>query len=242
QAEYDSIVGNAGGTGLPAIHEDNYLSSDVLILRNAELAAKLVLADTLATQGEVDQALLDLTTAFDTLVSKHNHPLVSHSHSSGLTAFGEEVDIEIKGDIRDVTGVALNGISYPITATGTNTYDIYEDGDVIGNITEGSAIVHLPAEFSDRLANGTHELVVFFSDPTTNINVVQSGKANIVVNREAEVNGEQGDPDGIGSQIRPLAPLTGDDTLIDIMLGLSIVSLSVLLFLMLMRRRKPSRL
>jgi hypothetical protein len=144
-----------------------------------------------------------------------------------LTAFGETVRIEIKGDIRDVTKLTIDGTDYPLTSGGINVYNITEGGQVIGTITKGSAVITLPPAFSDRFANGTYQFEIFFTDITG----TGSGKADLIVNRSAGT-GETGNGSGA------IVPNTGDETPINLLFALSFLSLCCLLGLLLLVRRR----
>ncbi|MDR3052405.1 MAG: hypothetical protein LBU48_00895, partial [Coriobacteriales bacterium] len=246
QAEYDAITGAAGGAGLPDIHTENYLAADVIALKAAEAAAAGVLADAFVTQVAVDAALADLTGAFNALLAGQDHPLLSASPAAELTTLGQDVTLEFKGDIRDVVGFELNGVDYPLVAgSAADTYNITEDGVVVGTISAGSAVVRLPAAFMDRFVNGTHTVRVYFADPSTDRSLRQSGSVDIVVNRTSGGGGGAGgggngnDP-GAGPAI---LPATGDalpQTLLVILAVLSGASL-IMLALLLLNRRGPKQ-
>ncbi|GHU66227.1 hypothetical protein AGMMS49983_15440 [Clostridia bacterium] len=213
------------------IHEENYKAAELDALRRALIASNLVLEDATATQAEVDKALSTLKAAFEGL--KQDHPELKSSHDvnyggvNHLTKFGDTVRIEFKGDIRDVTGFALDGKDYPLTSGGVNVYDITENGSVVGTITKGSAVVTFPAAFADRFANGTHKVEVFFTDAIS----AGNGTADLVVDRqEGEGNSDR------GPAIRP--PQTGDDMAVDLMLAVALLSLCGLLILLFVLRRR----
>jgi hypothetical protein len=223
------------------IHEENYAAEVYQAFTDAYNAAQAVYADTDATQAQTDAALAALRNAYGSLVQIH--PALKHSHDTALggknhlTEFGQAVAIEFRGDIRDVTGFVLNGKDYPLTSGGTNIYNIMENGNVVGTITEGSAIVTFPAAFADRLTNGTHTFEVRFTDATG----TGGGKAELVVNRQTESGGNGGngnDPDA-GPAI---TPPTGDDVSLELMLVILFASLGGLLVLIgVFTRRKKRR-
>ncbi|MDR0853562.1 MAG: FIVAR domain-containing protein, partial [Clostridiales Family XIII bacterium] len=207
------------------IHEDNYVNLQVEAFVSALASAKAIVANPDATQADVDTALALLEAAYGALV--HDHPVLSNSHSGGLLAFGEDVEIEIKGDFRDVTAFSLNCEAYELSQGEGDVLIINEDGEgEIGTITKGSAIVNLPAEFSDRLENGTHYVSVTFADSYDQ----KAGTASIVVNR---VENEELVPP-------TSSPNTGDNVPIGLY-GTFISSLMLLIGLLIYRRRLTSQ-
>jgi hypothetical protein len=151
--------------------------------------------------------------------------------------FGQDLSIELKGMFSDVVGFKFNGKTYELSAPGNDTTPriIKKDGKQIGTITKNSAVVNLPAAFTDRLQNGTHTVEVLFSD---NLATNASGKANIIVNRVA-VNDNNGADPAAG---KPISPSTGDDSNPTLMRTLNILALIVLLgaAYVLRQRQKPT--
>jgi hypothetical protein len=207
----------------------------------AVLTAKAAVAAA-TTQAEVNDALTVLNIAFANLQQVHDVQNHTHDTSKGgavnaITTFGgSDVVIEIKGDIRDVIGFKINSTDYFLTSkSGSGSsgiaWDIREGslgGPVIGDITEGSAIVTLPYTLTDRLANGTHYIQVFFTEGPKNGN----GLASLVVSRGG---GNSGASPGAGE---PISPSTGDPMNLMLWLILMIAALAVL-FVGLVRMRSP---
>jgi hypothetical protein len=141
-----------------------------------------------------------------------DHHIIKHSHDKnyggkdGLTAFGEDVVVEFEGDFSDAgMSIKFNNKDYNLSAYKDDvTARIITDakGDAVGKVTKNSAVVTLPAAFTDRFENGTHEIQVWFSDSTVK---AEAGVATIVVNREDGFEGEEGDP------IPPLGILDPED-------------------------------
>ncbi|MDR0852933.1 MAG: hypothetical protein LBN34_01000 [Clostridiales Family XIII bacterium] len=186
-----------------------------------------------------------------------DHRIIKHSHDKkyggkdGLTAFGEDVVVEFKGDLEGVTEFKFNNnekLSFtlsPYVDNDTPRTIKEATGEAIGTITHGSAIVTLPEEFANRLENGTHELQVWFNDSKVG-DKSTAGVATIVVNREGTPTG--GDP--ISPLIPPLNPLdpsgqgsgpvvlqTGDIANLNLLFVLGGVSFVILLALIAYRRR-----
>ncbi|MDR0851780.1 MAG: hypothetical protein LBN36_04745, partial [Clostridiales Family XIII bacterium] len=152
----------------------------------------------------------------------HDHPVEAHSHSSGVTSFGQTVTIKIKGYFADVTSVELGGAVYTLGPVDTGgpapTRALLRGGTAVGQLSEGSAVVTFPAATIDALANGTYPLVVTFVDNIGTGYSVSSAVANseIRIDRAASGGG------GIGG-----GPRTGDD--FNLALWLSLLCLALLL-------------
>jgi LPXTG-motif cell wall-anchored protein len=242
------VYGNGAG-GLD-IHEENYVAENVEGLMTAYTYANKIIADSNATQIQIDVVLANIKKVYEEL--SHDHPVIKHTHdtgnggnSDGLTKFEESIVIEIKGDIRDVSKFSLNGKDYPITAGDKeNTYDIHEGNKVIGQITKGSAVVTLSTQFANRLGNGTHILKVLFDDQYAGDD--KYGTASIVVNRKKAVNPEPNQPDdkkgGTNKDevVKPVNEIvkTGDinDPLLPLVVGVD--SLLVIISLVVLRKKK----
>jgi hypothetical protein len=140
------------------------------------------------------------------------HQILKHSHDKnfggkdGLTEYGEDVVVEFEGDFSDAgMSIKFNNEDYNLSAYKDDvTARIITEtkGDAVGKVTKNSAVVTLPAVFTDRFENGTHEIQVWFSDSTVK---AEAGVATIVVNREDGFEGEDGDP------IPPLGILDPED-------------------------------
>jgi hypothetical protein len=211
------------------LHEENYLPADISGLKSALASANLAREDEDSTQAEINSALESLQEAYDKLI--HDHPVLKHSHDKNMggvdkvTSFGQDIRVEIKGDFRDVDGFKLNGIVYSLAPSQAqaNTLIVSDSaGKQIGTITKGSAVVNLPAAFSDRFENGTHKLEVSFSDVTS---AGELGVADIVVNRTASSN----------TDIK--APKTGDEMNLGLWLAMGSIALMMLLGAVYVRRR-----
>ncbi|MDR3053641.1 MAG: Ig-like domain-containing protein, partial [Coriobacteriales bacterium] len=222
------------------LHEKNYDADTWADLLDALAAVPPVLSDPFATQAAVDDALAALNAAVGGLV--RNHQVLEHSHQAnlggqnGLTALGQEVTIEFRGDYRDITAFALNGTAYTLSAyvdEVTPRIITERGGATVGSITNGSGIVQLLPAFTDRLQNGTHILTVTFVDASGS----QDGTATLVVMRSTGSGGSGGngaDP-GAGTPI----PSTGDDSLLGSVAGVLAVSgLLMLALVWFVRRRR----
>jgi hypothetical protein len=126
------------------------------------------------------------------------HEIIKHSHDKkyggkdGLTAYSEDIVIKFDGDFENVTEFKFNNNQKqsftlsPYVDDDTARTITEVGGKEIGTITHGSVIVTLPAEFADKLENGTHELQVWLSDSIPG-NKSTAGIATIVVNRTGSV-------------------------------------------------------
>ncbi|GHT81267.1 hypothetical protein FACS1894125_1670 [Actinomycetota bacterium] len=213
RAELAALIAVAGG-----LHEENFTPESVDVVSAAGFEAQnfLDMVSPYATQYQLAQQLSFLQTALDALV--RDHPVLVHSHpsaSGGLQNYGEAVRVEIKGDIRDVTGFSFGGVVYSLTADvdgdGQPEYAIVDvagtgpgaggiPGAQVGAISKGSAIVNLPAAFADELADGAYTLSVEFTDPGFAQAVTAS--AALTVARAVEP-GDDGDS-STGGDITPL--------------------------------------
>jgi LPXTG-motif cell wall-anchored protein len=113
-------------------------------------------------------------------------------------------------------------------------YNIMEDGEQVGTITEGSAVVTFPVAFADRFANGTHKIELQFTDATGK----GVGKADLVVDRTS--GGDNGSDPAKGPAI---LPQTGDDMPVGVLVAIAAISLGALVFMGLFfggRRRKKA--
>ncbi|MDR0854676.1 MAG: leucine-rich repeat protein [Clostridiales Family XIII bacterium] len=171
--------------------------------------------------------------AFGAQSEKPDHHIIFHSHDSayggkdGLTAFGEDVVVEFKGDFDTVQSFNFNDEGYNLSAykdDKTPRTITEEDGNVIGSITQGSAVVTLSSSFADRLENGTHELQVWFDDSIVGDDTT-AGIAEIVVQRDGGVV-----PVGGGTK-------TGDEASLNLFLTIGGISLLMLIALIVYRRK-----
>ncbi|MDR0852765.1 MAG: leucine-rich repeat protein, partial [Clostridiales Family XIII bacterium] len=162
-----------------------------------------------------------------------DHHIIFHSHDSayggkdGLTAFGEEVVVEFEGDFDTVQTFNFNDEDYNLSAykdDKTPRTITEEDGNVIGSITQGSAVVTLYSSFADRLENGTYELQVWFDDSIVGDDAT-AGIAEIVVQRDGSVV-----PVGGGTK-------TGDEASLNLFLTIGGMSLLMLIALIVYRRK-----
>jgi hypothetical protein len=191
-----------------------------------------------------------------------DHSIIKHSHDKnykgkdGLTAFGEDVVVEFKGDLNGkdgVTSFVFNEKEYKLSASGAETSISITDltGANAGTITSGSVeaeslsvlatndsvIVTLPSAFADRLENGTHEMQVWFADSTEG-DKSTAGVATIVVSRAGDPKPPTIPPiDGGDAPKNGDAPKTSDNSTITLMLTLGGVSLLALLALIAYRRK-----
>ncbi|MDR0875562.1 MAG: hypothetical protein LBN12_05065 [Clostridiales Family XIII bacterium] len=173
-----------------SVHRENYAAGQLQTLDTALANAAAVFSNAGATQGEVDGALLALQAAYEALV--HAHPVEAHSHAAGLSEYGKDVTIKIKGNFDDVTGFFLNGQSYTLSPAGADTLNIAgAQAHERGKITRGSAVVTLPAAWVDKLADGTYTVVVLFDDNHRS----GSGQANVVLQREDDDDDDDDDDD-----------------------------------------------
>jgi LPXTG-motif cell wall-anchored protein len=183
-----------------------------------------------------------------------DHHIIFNSHDKnfvggkdGLTAFDETVVVKFKGDLKSVTEFKFNNdnnLNFTLSPyVGDNTpREITEvGGGVIGSITRGdmeaeslslladneSVVVTLPAEFTNRLENGTYEIEVWFSDSRVK---AEAGVADIVVHRPAA--------DPVPQLIPEDTPKTGDEANLNFLLTLGGLSLAALLGLIAYRRRQ----
>jgi uncharacterized repeat protein (TIGR02543 family) len=178
------------------IHEQNYIAKDIKTLKEAIAKAKAVLKDGAATQVDVNNALEALQKAYDALL--HNHPVLAHSHPNGVTSLGQAVSIEIKGHIEDVTALSLGDTEYSFGSVGKGgKRAILQGTTVVGQLTNGSAIVTFNVATIDALANDNYPLVVTFVDNRGTGNSIDSAVANseIVINRSAANNENENDED-----------------------------------------------
>ncbi|MDR0874885.1 MAG: hypothetical protein LBN12_01600 [Clostridiales Family XIII bacterium] len=240
QAAYNAILkgpmgGPANDPNLPGLHEKNY--ADVTAFLAAFAEADRLINDIYATQKEVDAAVSALNKAMSSLTRDHH--VLKNSHDAGkggqdgLTAFGQSIRIEIKGDFRDVAGFKVNNTAYALSAYVNETKPriITEAGSgQIGMISNGSAIVTLTSEFADRLENGDHDVTVIFRDPYS---ADANGRAAIHVARA----GSGADP-GAGE---PISPRTGDAMNLMLWLALAAAAMIALLAAAAGRLRKPRK-
>jgi hypothetical protein len=180
QQLYDNIMTEFGvdAANRADIHEENYANEVITAFRNAEAAAKAILDNPLSVQSVVDNARAALRSAYDKLI--HDHPILEHSHPTGVTTTGQTVTIRVKGYIGDVTGLEFGGTVYVLT-TGSGVYEqtiSNAGGTTIGAITSGSAIITLNAAFVDTLSNGTYEVILTFTDKKGTGHSIDSAVAN----------------------------------------------------------------
>ncbi|MDR0854675.1 MAG: leucine-rich repeat domain-containing protein, partial [Clostridiales Family XIII bacterium] len=162
-----------------------------------------------------------------------DHHIIFHSHDSayggkdGLTAFGEDVVVEFEGDFDTVQSFNFDDEDYNLSAykdDKTPRTITEEDGNVIGSITQGSAVVTLYSSFADRLENGTYELQVWFDDSIVGDDAT-AGIAEIVVQRDGSVVPVDG-----GTK-------TGDEASLNLFLTIGGISLLMLIALIVYRRK-----
>ena len=177
-----------------------------------------------------------------------DHHVLAHSHESALgganylTAFDQDVTIEFKGDFRDVSELSLNGTVYELSAyvdESTPRLITETDGSEAGTITKASALVTLPAAFTNKLADGTHTLVVAFTDSYTS----GVGTASIVVDRLGKGTTPLTPPGGEQPSINPdgTTPHTGDSSPIVLVAVLASLGLLTLSAAVVIDRRKAAR-
>jgi hypothetical protein len=254
------------GVGSADIHEENYKAKAVSNLEAAHAAASLVIADLFATENDVNSATAALDAALKAMV--HDHPVISHSHASkygglnGVTKVGENLSIEIKGDIKDVSGLKIDGKSYKLkkqkNVPGENEYFILnKQGKKIGQIEEGSAVVVLPSKFVDTWKNGKHTVTVYFKDKNASGDAVVSvsvkrpvskgggvkedDSGNVTsVKSDGSVNGSSvSGASGSGSKVGDAqSPKTDDVMNVALLAGAAVLSFVILVCLVVALRRR----
>ncbi|MDR1778472.1 MAG: hypothetical protein LBR14_01780 [Clostridiales Family XIII bacterium] len=156
------VLGQVDGV----VHADNYRQEALDALEAAIEEAQALIDDPVnATERQTNSAVDALEAALAGL--KHDHPIldieVDNTESNVVIAQNEEVEIRIKGVFTDVYDVTIDG--QDIMQPGrSHVVHLTLNGERIGTLTEGSALITLHGSYVNTLSEGAHTLEVHFAD------------------------------------------------------------------------------
>jgi len=168
-------------------HLENYPDGVSEALADAIAEAHAAISDPAVTQRRVEDAFAALGKAKAALAQDHPTIRVDTGtpDADGNTPSADFI-VEIKGVFEDVTGVWLDGEQLgldrsPLTKTGA--IGLIKDGEEIGTLTAGSAVVTLGRQITYKWGTSTHNVRVTFKDPLG----TGEGAADIPVRRVYQV-------------------------------------------------------